>query len=146
MPNKFTKPERLKSRKLIQQLFGGGGKAVTAYPIRAVYTHITPVVGTQTDSKPHAEPAVQFGVSVPSRNFAKATVRNLLKRRMREAYRLQKQILYAALPPKTTSEQPVSLALMFIYIGKKEAPYRLIFEKTNQCLTRIAVLLTESNR
>jgi len=129
LPHKFTKPERLKSRKLIQQLFGGKGNHITVFPIKAVWAY--------TDAAAPAAP-VQFGVSVPARNFAKATARNLLKRRMREAYRLQKLLLYEALQ---TAPQPTGVALMFIYIGKQEMPYHLIFEKTRICLARIAAAI-----
>ena len=132
MRHKFTKPERLKSRKLIQQLFGGKGKSVTAVPVKAVWAAIA-----------YAPPAapVQAGVSVPARNFAKATARNLLTRRMREAYRLQKHLLFEAVQA-APQPQTGGIALMLIYIGKKELPYQLIFEKTGQCLVRIAAAIS----
>lgn len=80
---------------------------------------------------------VQFGVSVPARVFAKATDRNLLKRRIKEAYRLQKQVLYSALQQQNNKGTPVRLAIMFIYLGKKASPYSLIYEKTTLCLQRL---------
>lgn len=94
-----------------------------------------------TEPNLQSDSLVQFGVSVPVRVFAKATDRNLLKRRIKEAYRLQKQMLYGALQQQNNDGPPVRLAFMFIYLGKKASPYSLIYEKTTLCLQRLANML-----
>ena len=101
MKNSFGKAEKLKSRKLIEQLFAEG-KSVKAYPVIAVFL-------PSEDSVVHS----QVGFSVSKKRFKKAVDRNLVKRRMREAYRLNKEIL---------GERALS-AIMFIYVGKAIPTY-----------------------
>jgi len=62
-------------------------------------------------------------VSVPKRTFRRAVKRNLVKRRIREAYRLQKDLLGA----------PVDI--QFIYIAREVLPFGTIFHAVGQCLS-----------
>lgn len=68
-------------------------------------------------------------VSVPKRNFKRAVKRNLLKRRMREAYRLQKEIL----PPTGTD-------LMLVYLDKEIVSFDVISSEVKEILDRCASL------
>lgn len=103
---KFTlgKQERLKSKKLITQLFSEG-KSIKVFPLRMVYLQ------TEHNSKF----PVQCGVSVPKRNFKKAVDRNRIKRLLRESYRLQKNIVY--------SEVDKPYIFMISYLAKEEWSY-----------------------
>lgn len=122
MAKQFTlnKAERLKRRKIIEQLFSEG-RAVTAFPIRVQYK----TVGELTVP-------LQAGFSVSSRNFKRAVDRNRIKRLMREAYRLQKLPLEQALQ---TKEQ--QLALFLIYTGKELPDYALVKEKVDVVLKKL---------
>lgn len=82
---KFTlgKKERLKSKKLIEQLYAEG-KSIKVFPFRMVFLQVQ-----HTSDFP-----CQVGFSVPKRNFKLAVSRNRIKRLMRETYRLQKNIVY----------------------------------------------------
>jgi len=81
----FRKEERLNREKHIQELFDKGS-SFYLFPFKVFFS-----------SHPEStHPVHQVLISVPSRNFKKAADRSLLKRRMREAYRLQKHTLPAA--------------------------------------------------
>lgn len=121
---KFSKKEKLKSRKVIQQLFKTR-QSIHVFPLRLIWGKIDP---------PLSLFQAQFAVSVPKKSFPKAVHRNRIKRIIREAYRLNKATLYDLLEPN-----PSQLGLMFLYSGKKE-PTFLEVEKT---LKRIFILLSK---
>ena len=79
----FHKTERLCSKKIIDKLFIEG-KTIFVYPVKIVYLE------TSLSSKF----PVQAVFTVGKRNFKRAVQRNLIKRRMREAYRLNKHKFY----------------------------------------------------
>lgn len=111
----FHKEERLKSRKVISRLFKDG-KSIKSYPLRLVWTEIDP---------PKSEFPVQFTLSVSRRSFPKAHQRNLLRRRIREAYRINKNWLYENLP-----ENCPQIGLMVIYISRETLPFQDIEKAT----------------
>lgn len=75
-------------------------------------------------------------VLAPKRNFHHAVDRNLLKRRMREAYRKNKNILPSA----------SGISVFCHYIGKSISPYGKIENALNLTLTEIAACINEQNR
>jgi len=106
----FRKKEKLKSKKLIEQLFEHGN-SISLFPLRMVYSKIE-----------HASNyPVQAGFSVSRRKFKKAVDRNRIKRLMRESYRKNKHILYQNIED--------TYILMFTYIDEKEYKYVDIEEK-----------------
>lgn len=110
MRNTFHKQERLCSKKQMDLLFSKG-KGSLAYPVKMVWLE-TPV---------ELQHPAQSMFIVPKRQFKKAHDRNKLKRRMREAYRLQKNTFYDSI---TASGKKIILA--FIYVGKASEEYALI--------------------
>ena len=109
------KKERLKSKKLIEQLYSEG-KSVKTFPFRMVFLQVE-----HTSDFP-----AQMGVSVPKRNFKRAVDRNRIKRLMRETYRLQKGVVYNNL------DNPY--IFMISYIGKQEIDYKTLFSKMDTLL------------
>ena len=67
-------------------------------------------------------PPLQMGVSVGARYFKKAVQRNLLKRRIREAYRKQKHALEELL-----QVSPYRMDLFLVYAEKTETDYATIY-------------------
>lgn len=127
---RYTLPpeQRLKSRTQIDLLFGEGERGF-AFPIRYLVRverlEPLPAAGsTQAGRKkgrsiPQPETVVM--VSVPKRLHKRANVRNLLKRRMREAYRLNKEPLR-----EICIRENIRLSLGLLYTSGEIADYKTI--------------------
>lgn len=101
MDQKFRRAERLRSKKRINEVFSSGSSRQvgrcriswlasdtgTPYPARTIFT-------------------------VSKKKFRRATDRNLVRRRMREAYRTYKHDLYAIL-----DKHHISIDLAIVYTG-----------------------------
>ncbi len=111
MPKTLNKSQRIKSRQQIARLFENG-KNIIAYPLRICYLWNTPDDSTSAN---------RIMVSVPKKLFKRAVKRNLLKRRIREAYRLNQQLLEGK---NTETNQHISIA--FTYIGQDILPFSTI--------------------
>ncbi|RAJ14110.1 ribonuclease P protein component [Arenibacter echinorum] len=96
----FPKKEKLKSKKLIEQLFAEG-IGVTNYPIKLVYLKTSFDDGS----------ICKVGVTASKRNFKSAVKRNRIKRLMRESYRLNKHLIFNNIES--------NFAFMFLYLGKE---------------------------
>lgn len=110
--NTLTKSERLHSRKKIQELFRKGS-SFYVHPFRFKFL----IEGMEEEENRLPE----MLVSVPKRNFKRANARNLLKRRIKEAYRLNKKIL---LQHPDFAHKKVSIA--FIYTAKEKLSFHFI--------------------
>ncbi len=83
LTEKFTKSERLCSRKAIGRLFEDGHE-VFLYPFRLLWNY------AENDNCSQ----VRVMIAVPRKKIRKAVHRNRVKRLIREAYRRNKHILY----------------------------------------------------
>lgn len=116
----FPKKEKLKSKKLIDQLFLEG-RSINRFPLRLIYLN-TPLPGNSP---------VQVAVAVPRRVFGKAVTRNRIKRLMRESYRLNKGLVF--------NKMEGSFALLFLYIGKEIPTFKEV-EKSMQAVLRQLII------
>ncbi len=103
----FRRSERLKSRKLIQQLFREG-RSLVQFPLRLVWMPV---------AEPRSASPVQFAATVPRKRFRRAVQRNRLRRRIKEAYRLHKHELHARVPAGR------QVACMAIYLSPEPLAY-----------------------
>ena len=121
----FGKAERLKSRKSIDALFKEGQR-FNKGSIRVLYRVV-------------AEPGIRVGVGVSTRQFKRAVDRNRVKRLLREAYRLQKQILTPSL------EKVSGIDLFFIYSATTLPVYAELAAQVEQILTKLNTLLVSTS-
>ncbi|MCX6245202.1 MAG: ribonuclease P protein component [Bacteroidetes bacterium] len=121
MRQTFTKDERLCKKVLIAKLFQEGF---------SFYLHPYRVTFLET-ALPGKFPA-QILISVPKHLVRKAVHRNRIKRRIREAYRKNKGILYEGLTGKQKQ-----MAFCITYTSKEILPYGLMQEKIILLLLRL---------
>ena len=136
MPQTLPKSERLSGQTAVSALFERGkglssGCLRCKYILRPQHQASAPLAPEENyfsgqcpknqfssgnSSPTHAGAGVsRIVVSVPKRLFKRAVKRNLLKRRIREAYRHQKNLLSA----------PVDI--LFIYTAPEVLPYEVIY-------------------
>ena len=72
---------------------------------------------------------VEVLFSVPKKFHKRANKRNLVRRRTKEAYRLQKQILHDG--------RPVNLDLALIYSSKETLPYKTVANAVRRILESV---------
>ncbi len=126
----FSKEERLCSVKLIDKLFHNGSSFLL-YPFRIIWLE---------EALPPEKP-VQVLISVPKKKFKRAVDRNLLKRRIREIYRLQKsEHLYPFL-----TEHSVTMVLGINYIGNEIGEYAFMEKKFNAAILKLKKVYIESH-
>lgn len=101
----FTKIERLCSKKAIDDLFANG-KGKTQFPIKLLYKI----------SEYESPFPVRAIFVVPKKKHKRANKRNIIKRRMREVYRLNKSLLYDSLKIH-------KIDVMFICLTPEELSY-----------------------
>lgn len=129
LTEKFSKKERLCSRKLIEELFENG---------ESFYTPHFRVVWKITDPKQETPAKVAF--SVTKRGFKLAVARNLLKRRIREAYRKKKNQLYSFL-----TEKGINICFIMIYRGDKISDY-IVIESAVQDVIQKLIFASHSGK
>lgn len=116
----FHKEERICSHKVLEELFSGRHKSITAFPIRAIY------MTTE-------EEGVSVLMSVSKRFFKRAVHRNCVKRQLREAYRLNKHLI---------TPQSGGLCIAFLWRDNVIMPTDKVFAKMQNLLQRIDNELT----
>ena len=88
----FTKGQRLCSKKDFETIFSKGNSLVE-FPLRFIWT---------TSTEQSQKELIQIAISVPKKRFKLAVDRNLLKRKIREAFRKnQSEILDSLKENKT---------------------------------------------
>ncbi|HIW66363.1 MAG TPA: ribonuclease P protein component [Candidatus Alistipes intestinipullorum] len=117
----LPRTERLRSMGAIRRMFENGESGFV-FPFRYVWF-----------AEPDTERSVEVMCSVPKKFHKRANRRNLLRRRTKEAYRLQKEVLRAG--------SPVNLDLALIYSSKEVLPYKTVAHAVRKILETIAAAL-----
>lgn len=128
MPYTFPKTEKLCNKSEIDALFKSG-KAIQEFPIKLIFGY-----SSQEDVQ------LKAAFSVPKKKFKRAVDRNLLKRRMREAYRLNNSML------KKSLESKKPLNLFFIYLSHEKLQFRQIEDKIMLLLQRLEKIDEENTQ
>ena len=122
METTLTKPERLSSYGAIRRLFKEGQSGFV-YPFRYMF---------YVEDAAQTEAAILF--STPKKFHKRANKRNTIRRRMREAYRLNKEVLTAPL-----GNRRIELAL--VYSSKTLHDYKFIENALKKSLEQIVASL-----
>jgi ribonuclease P protein component len=123
----FKKSEKLCNQSVIDLLYKKGS-VLYCNPIKLTY--IFKIAEATTSTK--------VLVAVPKRNHKKAVTRNLLKRRIRESYRLNKHLLVAITHP-----QALDISISLQYISKEILPYETIDAAIITALKKLIVVCNQ---
>lgn len=123
----LSKEERICSKKLINELFTGNGRSMTAFPLRVVFMKRTIV-----DDQPRAA----MLVSVPKRYFKHAVDRNRVKRQVREAFRRNKSMI-----TQNLTDDHEAVAMAFVWLTNEKYPSSEVENRMVRLLTRISECL-----
>lgn len=128
---KLYKSEKLCSKIEIERLYAKGTSLI-AYPLRAVY------LAVPADDTGHPV-AARFLISIPKKRIRHAVGRVLLRRRTREAYRLNRELL------APVSSQGKTMLIGFNWVANDGRNYATIERSMRELLSKIAIAITNNS-
>ncbi len=140
---RFTlrKPEKLRHKNLVNSLFSEG-KSIYDFPIRLVWKALSPeeLAASFRAGLPEKMGKLQMLITIPKKKRRRAVDRVLLRRRIREAYRLNRLHLDDVIKER---EDIGALTMAFIFLGDENTSYASIEKKMINLLTRLEKKLSE---
>lgn len=137
-PRRLTlrKGEKLRHRSLVDSLFRHGD-TIYEFPLRLTWREVDEETLEKTfrDKVPEKIGPLQMLITVPKKKRRHAVDRVLMRRRIREAYRLNR------LPLKdlVEAEEGIrTLGMAIVYIHDKNLPYSVVEQKMKVALRRLA--------
>lgn len=141
-PRRFTlrKAEKLRHKNLVDSLFSNG-KSIYDFPLRLVYRPLSSedLQKSFRDRIPEKTGKLQMLVTIPKKKRRHAVDRVLLRRRIREAYRLNRLSLAELINGR---DDIASLSMAFIFLGTDNVSYSEIEKKMINLLSRLKKKLT----
>lgn len=126
--NRLYKSEKLCSKLEIERLYAQGS-SIIAYPLRAVW------IAVPSQEEKHTV-AARFLISIPKKRIRHAVDRVLLRRRTREAYRLNRHLLDEVVT------QGKTVLIGFNWLANHEYNYTTIERSMQELLSKIAEAIT----
>jgi ribonuclease P protein component len=125
MSFRFPKSERIVSQKLIDKLFcKTGSHSMVAFPVRVVYR--------SDEAAQQPAPNTQVLISVPKRKLRHAVDRNRVKRQIREAYRLNKDLI------GNDASSGMALSIAFVWLSDRVETSEIVASRIKALLKRIS--------
>lgn len=118
---RLYKKDKLCCVTAIDRLFAAGSRSALVYPLRMVWT---------INMHRRCDAPVQFLISVPKKRLRHAVDRVLIRRRTREAFRINRHTYPLA--------DGIRADVAFIYVGKTVEPYALIARAMQRLLAKLA--------
>ncbi len=118
----FPKTVRLHLRNEVAQVFAQG-QSIFQFPFRAVFMIV---------EKPNPESPFQVLLNVSKRKFKRAVDRNTVKRKMRESFRLQQEVLQ-----KISVDTQHQLLIAIMYIDAKHNDYEVYHKSMHKLLQKM---------
>lgn len=140
----LRKGEKLRHRTLVDGLFSDG-ESVYDFPLRVSYRPLGAEQLEQSfrNGTPDRIDALQMLITVPKKKRRHAVDRVLMRRRIREAYRLNRLPLKEAVEADPRIR---TLGLAIVYIHDKNLPYQTIERKLKLILKKIASRLAPGDQ
>lgn len=134
-PLTLRKGEKLRHRSLVEPLFNGAG-SFYAYPLRVVWRTLS---DTQLSENfcgyvPKGIGSLQMMITVPKKKRRRAVDRVLMRRRIREAYRLNRLPLADAI---ANNNDIRTLSMSIVYIAEKNEPYNFVEARLKKLLSKL---------
>jgi ribonuclease P protein component len=114
----------LKKSSLIIEALYRENQHIVSFPLKCYFSFT---------EKNENEQVIRVAFAVPKKTFKKAVDRNTLKRRMREAYRLNYRLIFEPF----INQNEKQLQLFILYIGKEMLDYGNIEKNTQNILGKL---------